>query len=167
MQEHKAVPPVAVIGVGNLLMTDEGIGVHVIRALERRGVPRRIELIEGGTGGLSLLNLMRGRERVIIVDAVSLRAPPGAVFRWNPARSRGPSRTLQSAHAEGVHEILQAGRTLFPLPPILCIGIVPGDIMTAGTTLSRALRRKLPAIVRIVLREAIQRQPSAAKRVRV
>jgi hydrogenase maturation protease len=164
MQEQMAVPPVAVIGVGNLLMSDEGIGIHVIRALMRRGMPHRIELIDGGTGGLALLNLMHGRERVIIVDAVSLRAPPGAVFRWTPAPSREPFGEFLSAHTEGVQDILQAGRMLFHLPSILCIGIVPWDVRTPGTSPSRALRRRLPQIVGMVVREAIQRRPPSARR---
>jgi len=163
MEDFKPVPPVAIIGVGNLLMSDEGIGIHVIRAMGRCRLPHRIELIDGGTGGLSLLNLMRGRERVIIVDAVSAKAPPGAVYRWTPTLVHSPPKCFRSAHTEDIQEILQAGSRLFPLPSILCIGIIPHDAATPGTSLSRTLRRQLPAIARIVRREGIQRSPSSVR----
>jgi hydrogenase maturation protease len=149
---------VAIIGVGNVLLSDEGIGVHVVRALARRRLPHRIELIDGGTGGLALLNMMRHRERVIIVDAASISAPPAAVFRWMPGPCTEHRRSSVTAHAEEVQEVLEVGRTLFPLPPTLFIGVVPRDITTPGTALSRSLRRRLPAIATRVFREAIDRR---------
>lgn len=151
-------PPVAIIGVGNVLLSDEGVGIHVVRALRHQRVPRRIELIDGGTGGLALLNLMRDREKVIIVDAVSLRAPPGAMYRWLPSSASTQASPYRTAHAESVDEILRVGRTLGILPRIICIGIVPSVIDTPSSTLSPVLRRQFPAIVRTVLREGIQRR---------
>ena len=163
---RKAVPPVAVIGVGNLLMSDEGIGIHVVRALRRRRIPRWIEIIDGGTGGLALLNVMRDREMVIIVDAVALRAPPGAVFRWIPAAADERASIHRSAHTEGIEEVLRAGWALGLLPPVVCIGIVPFTISSPKSTLSPVLRRRLPAIVNMVLAEGIRRRAVRSKRAR-
>lgn len=151
-------PPVAVIGVGNLLLSDEGIGVHVIRALSRRRLPRCIELVDGGTVGLPLLEAMRNRRKVIIVDAAAVKAPPGAVFRWYPAGRAGTKNLFHSAHTEGIQDLLNASRALFDLPPIVCVGVVPRDISTPGLRLSRELRRRLPAIADAVLREALYRR---------
>jgi len=158
VRDHQTIPPVVIIGVGNILLSDEGIGVHVVRALGRQRLTRRIELIDGGTGGLVLLNTMLHRERVIIVDAVSLRAPPASVFCWEPGDCRDRRSPFLSAHTEGVQDIVQAGRMLFLLPPILCIGVVPRDMTTPGSSLSRTLRRRLPIIARVVLCEAIGRR---------
>jgi len=158
LHRQPSVPPVAVIGVGNILLSDEGIGVHVIRALTRRRLPRCIELVDGGTAGLALLEAMRHRRKVIIVDAVALKAPPGAVFRWYPVGRESGTNLFHSAHTEGIQELLYAGRALSDLPPIVCIGVVPRDAATPGIRLSRELRRRLPAIADTVVREALDRR---------
>jgi hydrogenase maturation protease len=154
---QSAVPPVLVIGVGNILLSDEGIGVHVIRTLSQRRAPRHIEFVDGGTGGLALLDVMRHRRRVVIVDAIAAKGPPGAVFRWCPD---GPEETrawFRSAHMGGILEVLRVGKLLFELPSLVCIGIVPMDTVTPSVRLSRELRRRLPTISQLVLREALSK----------
>ena len=70
--------PVLVLGLGNILLQDEGVGVAVIERLQRRyRVPDEVELLDGGTSGMSLLEDMRKREYVIVVDAVRTGKPPG------------------------------------------------------------------------------------------
>jgi hydrogenase maturation protease len=70
--------PVLVLGLGNILLQDEGVGVAVIERLQRRyRVPAEVELLDGGTSGMSLLEDMQNREHVIVVDAVRTGKPPG------------------------------------------------------------------------------------------
>ena len=64
------VPPILIVGVGNLLLRDEGIGVHVAHELQRRHLPTDLEVLDGGTAGMDLLHHFQGRRRVIFVDAV-------------------------------------------------------------------------------------------------
>ncbi len=70
--------PILVLGLGNILLQDEGVGVAVVERLQRRyRVPEEVELLDGGTSGMSLLDDMRNREHVIVVDAVRTGKPPG------------------------------------------------------------------------------------------
>ena len=68
---------IAVIGVGNILLCDEGIGVHVVRELSSRGDMPDVEFMDGGVAGATLLTLVEGEERVVLVDAVDAPFPPG------------------------------------------------------------------------------------------
>jgi len=65
---------IVVIGIGNLLLMDEGIGVHTINELEKHDLPGSIEIYDGGTGGFKLIDLMHGAARVIFIDAVEYLA---------------------------------------------------------------------------------------------
>ena len=71
---------VTLIGLGNLLMRDEGVGVHAVRALEEQyGLPPGLEIVDGGTSGLDLLPYIEGRDRVLVVDAVNFGKEPGYI----------------------------------------------------------------------------------------
>jgi hydrogenase maturation protease len=70
--------PVLVLGLGNILLQDEGVGVAVIERLQRRyQIPQEVELLDGGTSGIALLDDIREREHLIVVDAVRTGKPPG------------------------------------------------------------------------------------------
>ena len=65
----KAEKETLVLGVGNLLLKDEGVGIHVIKALENEKLPAHVHLMDGGTGGLHLLSWLQGYDRIIMIDA--------------------------------------------------------------------------------------------------
>lgn len=69
-----------IIGVGNLLLGDEGLGVHIVEELNEINLPPNVEFFDGGTGGVSILNLMEGADKVIIVDAVLGGGEPGQIY---------------------------------------------------------------------------------------
>jgi len=94
-----------VLGLGNILMGDEGIGVHVVRALERRALPEGVECLDGGTGGFTLLEPLQSAGRVLLVDAAADGNPPGTVTRTTPRFSRDYPPTL-TAHDIGVKDLL-------------------------------------------------------------
>ncbi len=75
---------VLVLGVGNLLLADEGVGVHVAQRLLKMPMPPEIEVIDGGTGGFELIEHFRGKKEVIIVDALKADADPGTVIQFTP-----------------------------------------------------------------------------------
>ena len=77
-----------ILGVGNLLLKDEGVGIHVIRALEKETLPAHVTLMDGGTGGLHLISWLTGYDHIIMVDATLdsiLRAPSVSSVRNTPA----------------------------------------------------------------------------------
>lgn len=96
-----------VLGLGNVIMGDEGIGVHVIRALGQHPLPRNIECLDGGTGGFILLEPLQQAERIFLVDATADDSPIGTVARTTPKFARDYPPTL-TAHDIGVKDLLDA-----------------------------------------------------------
>jgi hydrogenase maturation protease len=94
-----------VLGLGNVLMGDEGVGVHVVRAVEKHALPVDVECLDGGTGGFTLLGPLQGAGRIVIVDAAADGNPPGTVTRTTPRFSRDYPPTL-TAHDIGVKDLL-------------------------------------------------------------
>ncbi len=93
------------LGLGNVLMGDEGVGVHVVRALEKHPLPANVECLDGGTGGFVLLEPLQSAGRILIVDAAADGNPPGTVTRTTPRFSRDYPPTL-TAHDIGVKDLL-------------------------------------------------------------
>ena len=94
-----------VLGLGNVLMGDEGIGVHVVRALELHTLPEGVECLDGGTGGFVLLEPLQSAGRIVLVDAAADGNPIGTVTRTTPRFSRDYPPTL-TAHDIGVKDLL-------------------------------------------------------------
>jgi hydrogenase maturation protease len=103
INEHKTL----VLGLGNVLMGDEGVGVNVARALDGRPLPQGVECLDGGTGGFVLLEPLQSAERIILVDATADENPPGTVTRTTPRFSSDYPPTL-TAHDIGVKDLLDA-----------------------------------------------------------
>ena len=80
----KAEKETLVLGVGNLLLKDEGVGIHVIKALENEKLPAHVHLMDGGTGGLHLLSWLQGYDRIIMIDATLDNNLPGTVRLIQP-----------------------------------------------------------------------------------
>ena len=98
-------PKTLVLGLGNILMGDEGVGVHVVRAIEKHPLPPDVECLDGGTGGFILLEPMQDAERIIMIDAAADRNPIGTVTRTVPRFSRDYPPTL-TAHDVGIKDLL-------------------------------------------------------------
>jgi hydrogenase maturation protease len=94
-----------VLGLGNVLMADEGIGVHVVRAIEKHTLPASVECLDGGTGGFILLEPLQNAGRVMLIDAAADGNAPGTVTRTTPHFSRDYPPTL-TAHDVGVKDLL-------------------------------------------------------------
>jgi len=100
-------PRTLVLGLGNVIMGDEGVGVHVVRALEKLPLPESVECLDGGTGGFILLEPLQNADRILLVDATSDANPPGTVTRTTPRFARDYPPTL-TAHDIGVKDLLDA-----------------------------------------------------------
>ena len=96
-----------ILGLGNVIMGDEGVGVHVVRALEKLSLPPGVECLDGGTGGFILLEPLQNADRVILIDAAADGNPIGTVTRTTPRFSRDYPPTL-TAHDIGVKDLLDA-----------------------------------------------------------
>ncbi|MGB0065071.1 MAG: hydrogenase maturation protease [Terracidiphilus sp.] len=96
-----------VLGLGNVIMGDEGVGVHAVRAIEKHTLPEDVECLDGGTGGFILLEPLENAGRVILIDAAADENAPGTVTRTTPHFSSDYPPTL-TAHDIGVKDLLDA-----------------------------------------------------------
>jgi hydrogenase maturation protease len=140
------------IGLGNILLRDEGIGIHAIRALEARyPAPPGLEIVDGGTAGLDLLPYIEGRDRVIFVDAVNFRKEPGYIGVLENQEIPALFSHKDSLHHLGLVDVLAAAQLLDVAPREIClIGIQPHLIET-GLELSEHLQAKLPLLLARIL----------------
>lgn len=142
--------PILVLGLGNLLLTDDGIGSAVLAQLVNSSVmwPKEIEFVDGGTQGLALLAQLEGRRAVIIVDALQTGAPPGTVHRLtlNQLRAISPGRA-NSAHEGNAGELLAAAQLLGELPDRLFIVAVEPERISTGFGLSHPVKQAIPNVL--------------------
>lgn len=108
MTEEKRPETTLILGVGNIIMGDEGFGVHVARQLKDVDLGDDVTVEEGGVGGFNLLGLLEGVRRVIVVDIMNTDIPPGEVrfFKPGPEFSE-PGKRILSFHQVGVLELVQ------------------------------------------------------------
>lgn len=151
---------VTIIGMGNLLLQDEGIGVHVARALQKMTLPYGVEVIEGGTSP-ELFSYIESTGKLIVIDAMETGDTPGSIYRIRIDDLTTEVAGLNSIHEINLVSILKLMRMLDKNPQeTVIIGIQPKD-MDCGIELSAKLREKIPEIIRVVLEEiAINQQRS-------
>lgn len=143
-------PPIAVIGVGNALMQDDGFGPAMIRALESRGDwPTSVELIDAGTAGFDLMHQLLGRTHVVLLDAVAAPSgePPGSVVVFSHEQLLTMRRhgARGSPHEPGILAAIQVAELAGELPQeLLLVGVVPAS-MDMGTELSVPVTQALDA----------------------
>jgi hydrogenase maturation protease len=147
-------PQVLVLGLGNPLRGDDGVGPRVIEELNRRGLPEGVTALDGGTDGFDLLHVLAGWERAIIVDAADVGREPGQYVRFTPEEARlVESADGFSLHNAGLAEVLALAKAVGqPLPELVIFGVQPEKIGW-GEGLSPAVEAALPDIVNAVLNE--------------
>jgi hydrogenase maturation protease len=145
---------ILVAGVGNLLFSDEGIGVHIIKELSQRNLPEGVELADIGTATFELNRLMNGKKRVIIVDAILADGTPGTVYRLSPNDFKsGKNKFTSSLHQFGVMDALKIPPGKQSETEVVIIGVVPKDYHTLSMDLTPELKEQIPSIIEAVLKE--------------
>ena len=144
---------IVVLGVGNILLTDEGLGVHVVEDLKANYTfTPQISLIDGGTMGMELLTYMRGMKKVLLIDAVNGGEAPGTIYEF-------PHRELEqyftdhiSVHEVGMQDILRIRAIQEnPLEDAIVIGVEP-ESLDVGFEPSAPVQKALPEVKERVLR---------------
>jgi hydrogenase maturation protease len=141
-----------VLGIGNLLMGDEGIGVHVIRNLEKRSYPDGVELLDGGTGSFLLLDPMQRAEKIILIDATINGHLPGTVTRLTPRYSSDYPRTI-TAHDIGLKDLLDAFYLLGQQPDVVLLAVSIAPLQQLSMELSPEIAARVPEVAQLVLKE--------------
>ncbi len=140
--------------MGNLLYKDEGIGIHLIRELEKMKLPPNLELIDGGVGSLDILLSLENIDKLIIIDALKGGGAPATVYRidYQELEAEIDFNNL-SLHQLSLLEVLSLIKKLGKLPPkVLIIGVEPKEI-SPGLNLTSRLKEKLPYILGVILKE--------------
>jgi hydrogenase maturation protease len=142
-----------VLGIGNLILCDEGVGVHAARALMREELGTEVEAIEVGTAFLDALPAIETAERIIVVDAMQGGEAPGTVYRIPFAECVRPE-CIASLHGFDLSRVMYlAGRS--DMPEVTVFGVEPARI-DWGVDLSPEIAAVLPELVEIVKQELAQ-----------
>lgn len=138
----------AIIGVGNVLLGDEGVGVHAARALLQRELPPDITVLDGGTEGLGLMDAICGLERLVVIDCVRGGDAPGSIycFDWD-TMPHIPRRltTSTSVHQTSLADVLDRVALVQRPPRTTVIGVEPA-CLEMGLDLSEAVAARLVAV---------------------
>lgn len=147
-------PKVLVLGIGNLVMSDDGVGVKVVQRLQREYCcAERVEIVDGGTLGLDLLPRLEGVERLIVVDAVETGKAPGSCVRLAGEELPIALETKVSPHQMGLKDLLSVAELLGHAPrEMVLIGVQPGSI-EMDTALTAEVEVKVEEMMRMVLDE--------------
>lgn len=144
---------VIVLGVGNLLLSDEGVGVHVAKKLMEMELPPGVQAVEGGTDGFRLMNVVTEADRLIIVDAVKGGEAPGSIYRFDIKDAPSyPDVYKTSVHQIGILEVVHLSELVGKTPETVIIGVEPGSL-EMGMELSTEVAAKLPRIIELVFEE--------------
>jgi hydrogenase maturation protease len=152
--------PVLVLGIGNALMGDDGVGGRVVEALRAGAangsldLPPGAELVDGGTLGLDLLPWLAEARAAVLVDAAFVGGAPGTIAVWRDDPAAGGADAADEPGATGLADLLAAARLMGALPDaVSLVGIQP-DALGARDGLSVAVEAALPAAVEATLTEA-------------
>lgn len=159
------LPKIVVMGVGNILLRDEGAGV---RAMERLRslyeVPEHVELVDGGVQALNLMPILQEADHVILFDAVRGGEEPGTIhhFPWSEVPER--IRYKDSIHQIDFVETMSVVRLVSEPPEVVVIGVEPDDMEAIWLDLSPAVEAALPEMNRLALEELANLGVTARKR---
>jgi hydrogenase maturation protease len=148
---------IIILGIGNLLLKDEGVGIHLIQLLEKESLPPGVELVDGGTSTLDILPLLKEAEKIIVVDAMQARGEPGSIYRCRPRdlipAEDGP-RSLH--HIDFLQALKMASLLGDDLESRTVIfGVEPQEIgWEIGLT--PAVQAKMPFLQKMVIEEALK-----------
>jgi hydrogenase maturation protease len=136
-----------VLGVGNVLMGDDGVGVRAVEAFEARyKLGEGVEVLDGGTGGLALLEFIQGFESVIVIDAIASNAAPGSIEQYTDEELKTARQlTRPSAHQIGLYELIETARFGGNAPSVTLIGVVP-ERVEAGAPLSNKIADRIEQV---------------------
>jgi len=146
-------PKIVVLGIGNILLSDEGVGVHVVNELMKMDLPPEVSLVDGGTDGFQLLNVITEADRLLVIDAVKGGAAPGSIYRFDIDEIKNvPAGFKTSVHQISILEIIDLSALIGKTPHTTVIGIEPKSF-AMGMELSGEVKTKLPRIIELIKKE--------------
>ncbi|HMK60114.1 MAG TPA: HyaD/HybD family hydrogenase maturation endopeptidase [Dissulfurispiraceae bacterium] len=142
------------LGLGNVLMKDESLGVHAVRAIrDRFDCPSGLTIIDGGTLGLDLLPLFEDYDRMIIVDAVNFGREPGYIGVLEDEQIPAAIFSKLSVHQIGLADLISVARLKGIMPSRLClIGMQPApEDFSLGLEMSDSVKQNMDNLISVVI----------------
>lgn len=144
--EQENTGEILILGIGNILLKDEGIGVHAVREMEKMTWPDNIHLLDGGTGGFHMLSLLQEYPTIILIDASLDNKPVGSIRLIEPEFSKDFPKVL-SSHDIGLKDLIDSVSLLGSLPKIHLITVTIHPDQEVGMELSEKIQAVIPQIV--------------------
>lgn len=151
-------PPrkVLILGVGNLLLKDDGFGVHLINSLKEAAFPSHITLMEAGTVSHQLIPLFREIDDLIVIDVVQAGDSPGSLFRFSPDDMNFVSEQKVSLHQISLVDVLKMAELTGGKPRTVIIGVQPKDTASWSLEMSDELKAVMPRVRELVKEELVK-----------
>ncbi len=148
-------PPrnVLILGVGNLLLTDDGFGVHVINAMRDIRFPANITVMESGTVGHQLVPVLNDLDLLIVIDAIEAGDTPGSLFRFTPQDLQFKSGIKSSLHQLSLIDVLQMAELTGKSPETVIIAVQPKDVTTCSMELNDEVKSVIPRVIELIIEE--------------
>lgn len=145
---------VTILGIGNVILRDEGFGVRVVEYLDKHyEFPESVQIVDGGTLGIELTQYVTGTEKLLVIDSINGGAEPGTTFRFHNDDVMEHFQDKLSAHEVGIQDVLGLLTvTGHKIPDVVVIGAQPYDV-EAGVELSDGMMELLPQMVEQALKE--------------
>jgi len=137
---------VLVLGIGNYLMGDEGVGVHVVQALSKEKLPEYVDIMDGGTGSFDLMPILAQYPLVIFIDATMDFRPPGTIDVMYP-QFAADFPTVLSAHDVGLKDMIDALEFKGELPKIILVTVSIKGMIPMRITLTDEVQKSVPEVV--------------------
>jgi hydrogenase maturation protease len=159
MPSGKGKRRILILGVGNLLLSDEGVGVHIARTLMEMDFPPHVRIVEGGTDGFGLMHILLEADRLILVDAIRGGGPPGSIYRFEIEDCPPfPDTFKTSVHQISILEVINLSGLIGSPPRTTVIGVEP-KCLEMGMDLSPEVEAKVPRVIQLI-REEVARSRS-------
>lgn len=142
---------ILILGMGNILLQDEGVGVRAVEYLQDKRLPANVELLDGGTGGFTLLPEIMKYDEVILIDATLDDQPVGTIRVIQPKFSKDFPKAM-STHDIGLKDLIDSASILGKLPPLHLIVVTIKTIQPMDMQLSPEVARVLPEVHGVVLK---------------
>ncbi len=150
----KKVKPILILGIGNLLLKDEGVGVQIAQKMMKTRLPANVEVLDGGTASLDLISYLKGRKKVIVIDCVRGGDKPGTIYRLTPEDIEKDENKILSLHQVDFQQTLHLWAELSKkIPKVVVIGIEPKNYSSWGMELSSLVKKRVPKIIELVKKE--------------
>ena len=140
---------ILILGLGNILLQDEGIGVHTLEEMARSKWPDNIDLLDGGTGGFVLLSLFQEYDTMIIIDAALTKDPPGTIQTIQPKFAKDFPKSL-STHELGLKDMIESSILLEKVPTLYLITCSINPDQEMSIKLTPEIKKCIPLIIKEV-----------------